>query len=76
MIVFEAMARKHWTKHLPAMTAGLKSEGIFEETVKEAAEQAVTELDGLLRSGVGMQGAREIVLQEYILLPPETDDDD
>lgn len=70
-MVFEAMARKHWTKYLPSLTKALKKKGTFEKEIKIAADQAREELATLVNSGAGMMGAKEIVLKEYILLPPE-----
>lgn len=72
MLVFQRMAQKHWTKYLPALTAALKEEGIFEEETALAAKQAARELAYLVQNGAQMQAAKEIVLKEYILLPPET----
>lgn len=71
MIVFEMMAKKHWTKYLPKMTADLKKKGIFERETKEAALAATRELVRLVQHGAQMEASKEIVLQEYILLPPE-----
>lgn len=70
-MVFETMARKHWTKYLPEMTADLKKSGEFDQAVKEAADQAKEELSILVSNGAQLAAAKEIVLKEYILLPPE-----
>ena len=75
MIVFKMMAMKHWAKYLPAMTAGLKKAGTFESEAEEAAEQACLELAILVSRGAQLEATKEIVLKEYILLPPESDDE-
>ncbi len=69
---FEKMAREHWTKYLPEMTRGLKKAGMFEQEVKTAARYATEELTALVRNGAQISAATEIVLNEYIFLPPET----
>lgn len=74
MMALENLARKHWTKYLPAMTAALKKKGIFEREIKRAAEKARKEHAVLVASGAQIEASKEIVLKEYILLPPETDD--
>ena len=68
---FDKMAREHWEKYLPTMTKGLKIAGIFEREVQTAAEAARTEYAALVSSGMKPMGAKEIVLKEYIFLPPE-----
>jgi hypothetical protein len=74
MIVFERMARRHWEKYLPGLTKELKEQGIFEEQIKLAAQWASEELAGLVSGGAQVEAAKEIVLKEYILLPPEEAD--
>ncbi len=70
-MIFESLARKHWARYLPEKTATLKKMGIFEEAIAEAAEAARTELAILVSQGAQMEAAKEIVLKEHILLPPE-----
>lgn len=69
--VFEHMAKKHWRKYLPEKTRQLEAEGMFDEATKEAGEQACRELANLVHRGMNLESAKEIVLPEYILLPPE-----
>jgi len=69
---FEKMARQHWTKYLPELTAALKAEGTFETEIKAAAEGAREELADLASRGAQMSATTEIVLKEYILRKPET----
>lgn len=71
---FEKMAKEHWEKYLPSLVRGLKAEGMYEEELKSVAEQANRELAGLVANGAQLEAAREIVLKEYILIPPETPD--
>lgn len=68
----EMKASKHWKKYLPALTEALEKEGIFQEEIKRAAEMARKELSVLVSRGAQIEAAKEIVMQEYILLPPET----
>lgn len=76
---YEDMARRHWTKYLPEKTAALKKAGIFEEVITEEAESARKEIAIIVSDGAPLFAAEEIVLPEYILLPPEDgyrDEDD
>lgn len=71
-MLFEHLARKHWTKYLPEKTAALKEAGLFETAIKEAADQAKEEAMSLVNQGMKPDSAKEIVIKNYILLPPET----
>jgi hypothetical protein len=71
-IGLEMKAKKHWRKYLPALTAALEKEGKFESEIKNAVNQASRELTALVRKGAQIEAAKEIVLKEYIFLPPET----
>ena len=72
VILFKKMAQNHWKKYLPALTAALMKKGTFEKETEQAAQMASEELANLVNRGAQHQAAREIVLKEYILLPPET----
>ena len=72
MIAFKSLARQHWTKYLPGMVKELKAQGRLEEELDLAAQQASEELARLVSGGAQVAAAKEIVLQEYIFLPPET----
>jgi len=72
MYVFQRMAQRHWRKYLPALTAALEARGQFEKETERAAFAACRELGNLVKRGAQMEAAKEIVLKEYILLPPET----
>ena len=65
-------AKKHWRKYLPALTAALEKEGKFESEIKSAVEKASQALTDLVQKGAQIEAAKEIVLTEYIFLPPET----
>ena len=54
------------------MVEALKKEGKYEEELTRAGEQASEELARLMEGGAQHQAAKEEVLKEYILLPPET----
>ena len=71
MIAFEKMAKKHWEKYLPDHVAYLKKEGIYEQEIKLAAQQASEELAILVKDGAQIEAAKELVLKEYILIDPE-----
>ena len=72
MIGFQTKAKNHWRKHLPRLTKALEETNQFEAETKLAAERAMKELLSLVRNGGQLEAAKEIVLKEYILLPPET----
>ncbi len=74
MMVFRSLAKRHWEKYLPGMVKELKAEGIYEQELDRAAQQASEELARMVSGGAQVQAAKEIVLQEYIFLPPETDE--
>lgn len=71
-MIFEAMARKHWTTNLPELTKQLKEAGTFETEITEAAEQAREELSRRVSRGENLEIAKADVLRAYILLDPET----
>ena len=68
---YEAMARKHWKKYLPEKYQALEEAGILEEVLEEEATAARAELAEMVSNGAQQMAAEEIVLKEYILLPPE-----
>ncbi len=72
MIVFQRMAKRHWEKYLPALTEELKRKGIFQKRVHSAAKRAARELAHMVQDGAQLEAAKELVLERYILLPPET----
>ncbi len=71
---FKSLARAHWMRHLPNLVKELKAQGRLEEELDLAASQAQEELARLVSGGAQVAAAREIVLKEYIFLPPETDE--
>jgi hypothetical protein len=76
MATFEMMARKHWPKYLPEMTRQLKEAGTYEETLMEAVDQAKSELARRVSRGEHPEIVKEDVAREYILLDPETEEED
>jgi len=70
MIAFKYQAKRHWEKYLPGMVQALKEEGTYEEELDRAAEQASEELARLVEGGAQVDAAKEVVMKEYILLPP------
>ena len=71
-LLLEKKAKKHWTKYLPSKVKELKSQGILDQEIKRAVEKAAEVHAILVSKGAQSQAAKEIVMQEYILLPPET----
>lgn len=69
--VLTARAMRHWTEFLPQKTADLKEAGTFEFRARKAAVEATNEIQLLMRHGMTEKEAEEMVLPEYILLPPE-----
>ena len=76
MMVFESLARQHWKKYLPGMVRELEKEGRLEEEITLAADRARAELVRMVQRGAQLETAKAIVLEEYILLEPETADND
>ena len=68
-----SQAMAHWARWRPQATAELKAAGTFEMWASRDAERALTEIQGLVQSGVSREQAEEMVLPEYIYLPPEID---
>lgn len=69
--VLTTKAMRHWAEFLPQRTADLKEAGTFEMRARQAAEEATKEIQILMRHGMNEKEAKEMVLPEYILLPPE-----
>ena len=76
------MAEKHWREFRPTMVAEMEAKGVLEEMLLEAQEQTASEMYDLtmkfLEQGLTAQQAHyrawEMVREEYILLPPETNE--
>ena len=76
------MAEKHWREFRPNMVAEMEAKGVLEEMLLEAQEQTASEMYDLtmkfLAQGLTPQQAHnrawEMVREEYILLPPETNE--
>ena len=64
-------AREHWAMWLPEKTAELKKEGMFELATQAVAVAAMKEADVLEMQGYTETAAEEVVLKQFILLPPE-----
>jgi len=76
------MAEKHWREFRPKMVAEMESRGILEEMLLEAERKTKDEMYDLImqfqKQGLTAQQAHdrawEMVREEYILLPPEVQD--
>ena len=75
------MAKSHWRKHCPRLVADLERKGTLQQMLLEAETKTDEEMDVLRRQlihqGLTPQQAHdqawEMVRENYILLPPESD---
>ena len=72
----EAKTRKHWETWLPSKTAELKASGEWDEAVKGAALAAFRMIQDLQSQGYQAHEAEEVALHQFVLLPPESPDED
>lgn len=78
------MAEKHWREFRPRMVRELEAAGKLEEALYEAQERTLDELlaleDKLVAQGLTMDQASrqawEMVRENYILLPPEDEENE
>lgn len=78
------MAERHWREFRPRMVRELQETSKLEEALYEAQERTLDELlpleDKLVADGLTMDQASrqawEMVRENYILLPPEDDQED
>ena len=77
---FGLMAERHWREFRPMMVRELEAKGTLMETLFEAQETTLDEMETLTRKleteqGLTMQEAQdqawEMIREKYILLPPE-----
>lgn len=74
------MAEKHWREHCPKMVRDLERKGILYQMLLEAEEKTKDEMATLrlelMKQGKTAQQAHnqawEMVMEKYILLPPES----
>lgn len=69
--ILAGQAEEHWKRYLPQMYKKLKEAGKLEEEAEKAGTRAAEMIQKLTESGLYPFEAREIVLPQYILLPPE-----
>jgi hypothetical protein len=68
------MAEMHWRKYLPKKYKALQEAGTLEQELMKASLQTEDMLVDLgAEGGMRLNEAKEIVLPQFILLPPETD---
>ncbi|NLE01615.1 MAG: hypothetical protein GX640_17260 [Fibrobacter sp.] len=65
------VAENHWKTFLPQLYRKLQEEGALEKELLAASKRASEKISTLIEQGLRPQEAREIVLQEEILLSPE-----
>ena len=64
-------AEAHWREFLPKKVAALEKAGTLKLELYQAAKQTMDELTELEAQGLTFSEAREMVIQQYLLLPPE-----
>ena len=69
-----SQAKAHWQEFLPKMYRQYQKQGILQDKLNQAAEQAYQAMNQLEEAGHSPSEAREIVLPQYILLTPETNE--
>lgn len=76
------MAERHWREFRPKMVQELEAKGTLMETLFEAQETTISEMEALTRQLETEQKltpqqahdrAWEMIREKYILLPPEDD---
>ncbi len=76
------MAERHWREFLPELVRKLEAENRLEEALIEAQERTIDEMiettARLRKQGLDPQQAQntawEMIREQYILLPPESED--
>lgn len=71
-LMYEAKARKHWTKWLPKKVASLKASGELEQALQAAGKLAQARVLDLMQQGYRQSEADEVAMAEYVLLRPES----
>ena len=66
-----SQAKAHWQEFLPKTYRQYQKQGILQDKLNQAAEQAYQAMNQLEEAGHSPSEAREIVLPQYILLTPE-----
>lgn len=71
ILVLAHKAREHWEEWLPKKTKRLKARGMFQIETQKAAVRAYELIRNMVRQGMTLEQAEEIVLPDEILLQPE-----
>ncbi len=80
LLIYGHMAETHWRDHRPRMVRELERKGTLRETLLEAQERTLDEMESLMRDfrkqGLTPEQAHnqawELVREKYIFLPEET----
>jgi hypothetical protein len=80
LLAYGRMAEAHWRQHCPRLVQQLESSGQLHESLLEAQNRTLDEMEQLLRDfrrqGLTPQQAHdqawELVRGRYLLLPPES----
>ena len=73
--ILAGQAEEHWKRYLPQMYKKLKEAGTLETEAMNAGIRAADMIEELIAGGLYPFEAREIVLPQYILLPPEAENE-
>ncbi len=80
LLIYGHMAETHWREHRPWMVRELERKGTLRETLLEAQERTLDEMESLMqdfrKQGLTPEQAHnqawELVREKYIFLPEET----
>ena len=64
-------ALAHWKKWRPKEYKQMQRDGTLNEEAQKASKEAAKQVAALMEAGYQKHEAEEVVLPEYILLPPE-----
>ncbi|MEX3985314.1 hypothetical protein AB4Y45_40925 [Paraburkholderia sp. EG287A] len=65
------LALDHWKKWRPKEYRQMQQDGTLNEEAQKASKEAAKQVADLMQTGYQKHEAEEVVLPEYILLPPE-----
>ncbi len=67
----QIQAKHHWAKWCPHMVAAMKKANSFDRLTLSAAKSANFQINQLLKTGLQLHEAEEMVLKDEILIPAE-----
>lgn len=75
LLSFGLAAEKHWREFRPKMVKELEAEGDLWELLKEAEDRTLDLIGEMLKNGAHPAEAQTTAMREFILLPPEDDEE-